>query len=347
MKAESVDSEAVAVDSVELIFIEMPRQQSPPSGQKKASIRVAPKATRGPSPDTIKNTPAISKSNVESVKTRSDEVKLAEKMGAVKIGREEVRQLVGVPKEYPDSDPEDAKSPPPLMYGTISKRQAERLEQLYRTYDKFPTGKVVAEFIDKNGVSPMDVELWLETRRELTYRKWQKLGLDTQASVMKFYSEALKVSEGIRLEQPSIRMKSFFSHEGEKQVEAKKEEEEKMIPSLTVTPSKIFVSPDREEKFVLAVKNTGEVNVVYQISMVNSENYLMSPICAILHPHEELSLNITRKVGPIVEELFRLDYGAAPDGIIDAREAANRSEMTKREIIEVVTIDNNDMKVVR
>lgn len=121
-----------------------------------------------------------------------------------------------------------------------------------------------------------------------------------------------------------------------------------MMPVISVSSNKMFISPKKEEKCQLMIKNEGEVNIVYQISMMNASNYVMSPICAILHPKEDLTLNVTRKAGKLLEEeFFRIDYGTAPEGIIDARESANRADLSGREIIEVVEIDEKEMKVVR
>uniref|UniRef100_A0A8R1EVV2 Major sperm protein n=2 Tax=Caenorhabditis japonica TaxID=281687 RepID=A0A8R1EVV2_CAEJA len=172
----------------------------------------------------------------------------------------------------------------------------------------------------------------------------------------------MKIAEGLRLEHPSIQQKSFFSLTGVNELEQKKEEEEKLLPVITVSSNKLFINPKKEQKCQLTIKNDGEVNVVYQISTMQAANYIMSPICAILHPEEELTLSITRKVvvqltvifitkfqagNLLEEEFFRIDYGTAPDGIIDARESADRADLSGREIIEVVEIDEKEMKVVR
>lgn len=142
-----------------------------------------------------------------------------------------------------------------------------------------------------------DLQTWLETRRQQTYQKYVEKGLQTDPSVIQFYCESLKIAEGLRLENPSIQTKSFFSLNGVNALEQKKEEEEKMQPVISVSSNKVFISPKKEQKCQLTIKNDGEVNVVYQISIMNAANYVMSPICAILLPKEELTLNITRKVG--------------------------------------------------
>lgn len=46
-------------------------------------------------------------------------------------------------------------------------------------------------------------------------------GLETEPSVIQFYCEALKIAEGLRLENPSIQGKSFFSLDGAVKLEQK------------------------------------------------------------------------------------------------------------------------------
>uniref|UniRef100_A0A1I7TXT3 Major sperm protein n=1 Tax=Caenorhabditis tropicalis TaxID=1561998 RepID=A0A1I7TXT3_9PELO len=235
-----------------------------------------------------------------------------------------------------------------LRFGTTTEWQSDNLEKFYKEHGRFPSADAVKKFGQMFSMTELIAETWLEARRQQTYQKYVEKGLQTDASVIQFYCEALKVAEGLRLENPSVQTKSFFTLDGINALELKKEEEEKMMPVITVSSNKVFVDAKKEEKCQLMIRNDGAVNVVYQISIMNAANYVMSPINAILQPKEELTLNVTRKKGKLLEEeFFRIDYGLAPEGIIDARDSANRAELTEREIIEVVEIDEKEMKLAR
>ncbi|CAI5443930.1 unnamed protein product [Caenorhabditis angaria] len=265
------------------------------------------------------------------------------------------------PREYPDSDDdlEHKQQQVPkkfLQYGTISNWQAENLELIYAKHKKFPGAEEVKEFSEKFNISQIDVEIWLETRREKTYKKYEKQGREFEPSVLQFYCDSMNMADGIRLEQPSIKFKSFFNMKRRIEIDARKEEEESLIPKLELSTNKIYLTPNREDKTSITLTNIGSVTLVYQICMLNNnEGYTMSPTCAILQAGEELTLNIVRKADvkgknkekTEVAEFFSLEYGKSPDGFLDAKQAAEKAQMDQREIVEIFKLDEGKMKAVK
>ncbi|CAD6188161.1 unnamed protein product [Caenorhabditis auriculariae] len=247
--------------------------------------------------------------------------------------------------EYPDSDVETDKKTGKLPGGPFTSSQMSSLEIFYKK-NRFAHDIEVKKFSDFIKENHVDVEMWLEERRKISHMKYLSSGLEDIA--FDFYEEAVMIADGLRLEIPSVIDKSYFNIDNFNVMKKEKAEKLKMAPKLSLSVASGFVEVNSDGGTLkIIVRNAGFSPLVYQIKISNPNSYRVSPVQAILNDEEELTMSIERKAGPPGWDRICVEFGLVPEGVIDARAAANRTKIVGREFVRIRAIPLEELSVAK